>query len=223
MAGGVMTAAWIQAVPVWTASLIAVVGLTGWRRQRRGERLLKHAEKALGAGRETVMLVRAIRSRMYSMPKEEADDLQRRRKFKLEMTFQAVERARISCVRFNKYYSAAWMFKSVTENAIYPPSEVYECMTELWTAYMNIHDLEEFGDNERFRDELVKARDRFFGRSRADQRDEIGDQLSNAEREMEKELKLILLPVGPLDAAKSHLMRVTAWCRSKLRIPWSTR
>ena len=194
MAGGVITAAWVQSVPVWIAAGAGIYGLTSWREQRRGERLLKHAEKALGTGRETVMLVRAIRSKMYSIPEEEASDPVRRRAFKLQLTSEAVERAQTSWVQFNRHYSSARMFTAVSDTAPYPPEEIYRCMVDLWVTYRNIDDLESYGDEAHFRDEIVEARQRFLGRTLPGKPDVIGDRLAQAEKVMERELEVILRP-----------------------------
>lgn len=60
MKSEVITAAWVQAAPVWVAGVVALVTLGNWKKQQRGQRKLEHAERALASGREMFSLIKLI-------------------------------------------------------------------------------------------------------------------------------------------------------------------
>lgn len=77
---------------MWTAAGAGIYGLSSWHRQRRGERLLKYAERALGSGQEAFMLIRQVRSQMISIPEEEASNPVRRKAFIRGQPMSAIEK-----------------------------------------------------------------------------------------------------------------------------------
>jgi hypothetical protein len=196
LSGGVIHAAWVQAAPVWAAAIAAAVSLNQWQKQRRGERLLEHAEKALGSGREALRMIRAIRIRLVSIPQEEAGDTNRRRQYLRKKTEESIARAWDSWRIFQQNYSSARMFRPDHELETDVAGEFFDTLFDLQTTFEQIVQYEEgyFPDDLASRDELVALRKRFLGTPLADSPDEIGKRLAAAEDALEAELKPILQP-----------------------------
>lgn len=130
MAGGVMMAAWIQAVPVWVAAGVGIYGLTTWRRQLRGERHLEHAELALASARQTITLIRDARSR-FSPRTERFPTPDARLYASRQNIGDRLERAWAAWRDFQSHYVLASMFAKPAKDRMDVATELADCLRKL--------------------------------------------------------------------------------------------
>ena len=213
MAGGVIHAAWVQAVPVWLAAGAGIYGLSTWRRQWRGQRQLEHAEKALAAGAEAFASVRAVRTRLSQIPAEDLHNFAKRRAATLEITNKRLERAWSAWRRFQEHYVLAGLFSAQGASRPNVSREVADCLYDLQDHAEVV--FTELGDSSdpAYGGEVVSARKAFYGvTTPPGGLDPIEERLRKAEAALEAELKPVLNPpsgwarlVSRLQALRSRL------------------
>lgn len=198
MAGGVIGAAWVQAIPTWAIAVAGIYGLSTWQRQQRGERHLKHAEKALAAGAEAFASVRAVRTRLIEIPVEESHDAAKRRAATLGVVNRRFERAWASWRRFQEHYLLAGLFSA--QNASRPDlsREVADCLYNLQNHAEQV--FTDWGDDRDLarREEIIKERMAFYGVTNPlGGLDPIEGRLQKAEAALQAELRPILNQPSP--------------------------
>ena len=204
MAGGVLGAAWIQATPVWVAAGAAIYGLSTWRRQLSGQRRLRHAEKALAAGGEAFAVIRAVRSRLIDIPRENAGDPVASRAARIKIIDARLKRAWTAWRRFQKHYILSSLFSQPDASRTSVAKEVWACLFDLQDHAESVFtDWGDFPDAVS-RDEWMRSRNGFFGVTTPPGGvDPIEQRLQKAEAALEAELRPVLTP-GP------------GWCRFRI-------
>lgn len=170
MAGGVITAAWIQGLctllPTTVVAVVAVRGLRAWRPQAQGQRALDRAEDCLVALYELVDLTRAARARGFSAAAEDVDTPEKIRETSARIREEVLQRAWQSWQRFAAAYRRAGFFIALPKPDA--ADELAKALTELSTLARLIDAYEPVeGDRTshglRFRQEASAARSRFLG------------------------------------------------------------
>ena len=131
MAGGVITAAWVQAAPIWATAIVAGLGLNTWRQQLRGERQLKHAEKALAAGQEVFVLMRAIRGHFSKYDPEDMTDESKKEAAYKKMISERFERAWTAWRKFADHYFLVRLFGTPNSARADIAKELESCLSDL--------------------------------------------------------------------------------------------
>ena len=208
MAGGVITAAWIQAAPVWVGGAVAVYGLSTWRRQLRGQRQLEHAEKALAIGAETFAAVRAVRSRYQKLPSSTPNDAFARREATLTLINRRFEQAWDVFHRFQGHYALAWHYTLSNESELYVSKEVAYCLFTLQNLAEEI--FTDWGDSNDpvYASALVAARLSFYGHPVQGHVDEIEGRLTTAEGALALQLNIVLKPASSSKRVKRAFREV---------------
>jgi len=211
MAGGVIHAAWVQAIPVWVAAGAAIFGLSTWRKQQRGQRQLEHAEKALAAGREAVALVRVARGGLVQIPPEKAGGLETRRAAVRDIISERLDRAWNAWRRFQEHYELVKLFALADAGRLNVSKEIADCLSDLSGSARLMFWLEDQQpENLAERQQLADFRAEFFGSRDPQTPDPVEQRLCRAEAALDVELRPILRPASWTDRLRRRVWRLAA-------------
>lgn len=225
MAGGVITAAWIQGlctlIPTTVLAVVAIRGLRVWRPQAQGQRALDRAEDCLVALHEVIDLTRAARARGFSAAAEDVDTPEKMRETSARIREEALQRAWQSWQRFAATYRRAGFFIVLPKPDA--ADELAKALTELSSLSRMIDVYEPLeGDRtnhgQRFREEARAARSRFLGLGGDGSEAAPEDPIEGTLTSVSASLEFILLlhtgggeaSSGPLGTAPRHVRR-TWW------------
>ena len=207
MAGGVITAAWVQAFPVWVAGIVGLIGLNTWKRQQRGQRQLEHAERALASGHELFTFIRIVRDRHYKIADLDWSDVIQRANAMKDARTERLDRARTAWQDFQGHYTLT-VFYAGTPN--YDVSEQTWLIISFLSSLSELLCMQEVDTHEPVASarRAVSFRSRLFTASEPEDVDDIRDQLAAAEAALMAQLSPILKPKPwwpkALDAIKAR-------------------
>jgi hypothetical protein len=188
-------AALIQALPVLSAAYVGYRSLNTWQKQLREGRQVEHAEKALAAEREMFLAVRAVRSSFSSFSREEAADRTKLDRARERLIVDRLNRGWEAWRRFQDHYALVGFFIDPARPRLDVAKEVAGCISDLQDHAEMMWLLEEDGDDPASRQEAVKERKAFYGYPR--ETDPLEKRLSQAEKEVQAQLRAILLLAKP--------------------------
>lgn len=200
MAGGVITAAWIQGlctlIPTAVLAVVAIRGLKAWRPQAQGQRAIERAEDCLVALHEVVDLTRAARARGLSAAPADIDTREKMRETSARMREEALQRAWLSWQRFAAAYRRASFFIVLPEPDA--ANELAKALTELSGLARLIDTYEPLEESStshgpRFRQEAMEARAKFLGFAKDGVTENPNDPIERKLASTLKSLETVLL------------------------------
>jgi len=198
MAGGVIFAAWVQAAPIWVTAGAALVGLNAWRQQLRGQRQLEHAEKALAAGQEAFVIIRAVRGRFSKFAIEDTSDHAKQQAAYESMIAQRLDRAWDAWRKFADHYLLASLFTKTSSEHINVASALANCLSDLAghaeMVFLYSRYTHDDPRDDSLRESLIGFRRSFYGDPQSGLLDAIETRLCEAEKALDAELRPILTP-----------------------------